>query len=88
MITFSEGNTGFHITWKTAQQATMDRKGLKILIKMIHNQEITGTDHDYLCNLNKFTPTVEYAWHDEDFSGDPISYDPQLDPELKSYLMW
>ena len=40
MITFSEGNTGFHITWKTAQQATMDRKGLKILVKMIHNQQI------------------------------------------------
>jgi len=45
-------------------------------------------DHDYLCNLNKFTPTVEYAWHGEDYNGEPISYDPNLNPELKLYLRW
>ena len=86
MITFSEGNTGFHITWKTAQQITMDREGLGIFVAMVHNQQLSKADHDYLCNLNKFTPTVEYAWHGEDYNGEPISYDPNLDPELKLYL--
>ena len=84
-----QGNDGFFISFRTAQQVTMDRKGLAIFVDFVHRQEFRSSDDmDYIENLNKFTPTIEYAWIGEDYSGDPISYDPQLDPELKTYLRW